>query len=69
MSRIVADCVGSNRAGFVSSNSLREWGGIGRNGICYLVGDWRDIGSSCEKGSFAVYGETRQKIIARGWPL
>jgi hypothetical protein len=40
---------------------------IGENGICYIVRDWRDIGSSCEKGSFAVYGETSQKIIARGW--
>jgi len=40
---------------------------IGRNGLCYIVRDWRDIGSSCEKGYFVVYGETTPKIVARGW--
>jgi hypothetical protein len=39
---------------------------ISENGICYIVTSCRDIGSSCEKGSFAVYGETTPKIIARG---
>ena len=70
MSRIVSDCVGSNGAGFVASNGMRESGAIlAEIGLCYIVRDWRDIGSCCKKGYFAVYGETTPKIIARGCPL
>jgi hypothetical protein len=49
-------------------DSMREWGAIlAEIGLCYLVRRCRDFGSSCEKGYFAVYGETEPKIIARGW--
>ena len=36
---------------------------IGENGICYLVERYADFSSSCEKGYFAVYGETSLKLL------
>ena len=54
----------------VTMDSMIEWGAIlAEIGLCYLVGHWRDIGSSCENMRFAVYVETSQKIVALGCPL
>jgi len=50
------------------ANMIESGAIISEIGLCYFVRRGRDFSSCCEKGCFAVYGETRPKIIALGWP-